>query len=99
MVAFLEPIALYPMRDLHEDGDGGWMQRYPAPDERIAWARSGCTARQDLAIVTFGNGTTSPQALPALEAAGIDARIVDMRWLSPLPEESANRSGRAGPTS
>ncbi|MCY4169726.1 MAG: thiamine pyrophosphate-dependent enzyme, partial [Rhodobacter sp.] len=29
VVVFLEPIALYPMRDLHKAGDGLWMQRYP----------------------------------------------------------------------
>jgi len=29
---FLEPIALYHTRDLHDDGDGGWLAAYPAPD-------------------------------------------------------------------
>jgi len=28
---FLEPIALYHMRDLHEPGDGGWLAPYPEP--------------------------------------------------------------------
>ena len=27
---FLEPIALYHTRDLHSDGDGGWLAPYPA---------------------------------------------------------------------
>ena len=31
---FLEPIALYHTRDLHEPGDGGWLRRTP-PD---GWA-------------------------------------------------------------
>jgi 2-oxoisovalerate dehydrogenase E1 component len=35
VVVFLEPIALYPMRDLHADKDGGWMTRYPDPSEII----------------------------------------------------------------
>ncbi|MEJ2018940.1 MAG: transketolase C-terminal domain-containing protein, partial [Maritimibacter sp.] len=43
----------------------------------------------DLAIVTFGNGTyLSNQALPSLTQAGIKARIVDTRWLSPLPKDA-----------
>ena len=28
---FLEPIALYHDRDLHEAGDGGWLARYDPP--------------------------------------------------------------------
>ncbi|CUH84094.1 dehydrogenase E1 component subunit alpha/beta [Thalassovita mediterranea] len=90
VVAFLEPIALYPMRDLHEAKDGGWMQRYPDPSEKIALGEVGLHGGgQDLAIVTFGNGVyLSQQALPAIEAAGIKARIVDMRWLSPLPKDA-----------
>jgi 2-oxoisovalerate dehydrogenase E1 component len=90
VVAFLEPIALYPMRDLHEAKDGGWMQRYPDPSEKIALGEVGLHGGgQDLAIATFGNGVyLSQQALPAIEAAGIKARIVDMRWLSPLPKDA-----------
>ena len=42
-----------------------------------------------LAIVTFGNGFyLSRQAEPALKAAGINVRIIDLRWLHPLPEET-----------
>lgn len=29
---FLEPIALYHQRDLHTDGDGGWLAEYAGPD-------------------------------------------------------------------
>ena len=90
VVAFLEPIALYPMRDLHEDKDGGWMQTYPAPDETIALGEVGVDGDgTDLAIVTFGNGTyLSHQARKALEAKGIKTRIIDMRWISPLPKDA-----------
>ena len=90
VVAFLEPIALYPMRDLHEDKDGGWMQTYPAPDETIALGEVGVDGDgRDLAIVTFGNGTyLSHQARKALDAKGIKTRIIDMRWISPLPKDA-----------
>lgn len=88
VVVFLEPIALYPMRDLHADKDGGWMRRYPAPGERIALGEVGVHgAGKDLAIVTYGNGHyLSRQAESTLREQGIDLRIVDMRWLAPLPE-------------
>lgn len=90
LVVFLEPIALYPMRDLHEAGDGGWLTRYPDPSERIAFGQVGRHGDgEDLAIVSFANGFyLSRQAQKRLEAEGIKARVIDMRWLSPLPEES-----------
>ncbi len=88
VVVFLEPIALYPMRDLHAAGDNGWMTAYPAPDRRIELGRIGVHgAGRDLAIVTYGNGHyLSRKAEPALRALGIDLRIIDLRWLAPLPE-------------
>lgn len=90
VVVFLEPIALYPMRDLHGDKDGAWMTRYPAPGRVIPFGQVGVTGvGADLAIVTYGNGHyLSQQALPRIAAAGVDARVIDLRWLSPLPVES-----------
>ena len=90
LVVFLEPIALYPMRDLHADKDGEWMNIYPTPDQSIPLGDVGiCGDGTDLAIVTFANGNyLSHQALPRLAAAGIKTRIVDMRWLSPLPADA-----------
>ncbi|UWQ32699.1 MFS transporter [Leisingera sp. M527] len=88
VVVFVEPIALYPMRDLHEAKDGGWMRTYPSPDRRIALGEAGVHGEgTDLAIVTYGNGRyLSAQAQAELAAQGVDARIVDLRWLAPLPE-------------
>ena len=87
VVVFLEPIALYPMRDLHADKDGGWLRLYPDPSQIIPQGEVGVEGSgTDLAIVTFGNGVyLSQQALPAIAAAGISARVIDLRWLSPLP--------------
>jgi len=89
VVVFVEPIALYPMRDLHADKDGGWMRPYPDPSRRIALGEVGVDGDgRDLAIVTFGNGCyLAHQARPGLEKAGIRTRIIDARWLSPLPKE------------
>jgi len=90
LVIFLEPIALYPMRDLHEAGDGAWMGQYPDPSELLPLGQVTTHGDgKDLAIVTFGNGTyLSRQAQKRLADGGIKARIVDLNWLSPLPEES-----------
>ena len=90
LVVFLEPIALYPMRDLHGDKDGVWMNTYPAPDQSIPLGEVAIHGDgTDLAIVTFANGNyLSHQALPRLTKAGIKTRIVDMRWLSPLPADA-----------
>ncbi len=89
VVVFLEPIALYPMRDLLADKDGGWMTRYPDPSEIIGLGEVGVHGDgTDLAIVTFGNGTyLSRQAQARVAAEGVKTRVVDMRWLSPLPVE------------
>ncbi|QDI77701.1 MULTISPECIES: dehydrogenase E1 component subunit alpha/beta [Leisingera] len=88
VVVFVEPIALYPMRDLLEAKDGGWMRTYPSPDQRIGLGEVGVHGDgSDLAIVTYGNGRyLSTQAQAELAAQGVQARIVDLRWLAPLPE-------------
>ena len=88
LVVFLEPIALYPMRDLLDDKDGGWMRTYPPLGERTEMGTVGLHGDgTDLAIVTFGNGVyLSRQAQADLAAEGIAARVIDLRWLSPLPE-------------
>ena len=90
VVVFLEPIALYPMRDLHAEKDGGWMSVYPAQNEVISLGEVGVHGDgKDLAIVTFGNGYyLSRQAERRLAESGVKARVIDMRWLSPLPADA-----------
>ena len=90
LVVFLEPIALYATRDLHEPGDGLWLTSYPAPSERIALGETGVIGDgTDLAILTFANGVLlSRQAQDRLREAGVNIRIVDIRWLSPLPQQA-----------
>ncbi|WP_324751829.1 thiamine pyrophosphate-dependent enzyme [Roseovarius sp. Pro17] len=90
VVVFVEPIALYPMRDLHDAGDNEWMGHYPGPDERIALGSVGVHGQgRDLAIVTYGNGHyLSRQAQEVLRVEGINARVIDMRWIAPLPEQA-----------
>lgn len=89
LVVFLEPIALYPMRDLHDDGDGGWMRTYPALKQRIALGDVGVSGSGPVALISFANGhRLSVQAQAKLAAEGIETRVIDLRWLSPLPQEA-----------
>ncbi|MEV4468443.1 thiamine pyrophosphate-dependent enzyme [Nonomuraea sp. NPDC049504] len=95
---FLEPIALYHTRDLFEDGDGGWLAPY-APPARwaethvpIGRARSYGDGR-DLTIVTFGNGVRmSLRAAVRLTQEGYGCRVLDLRWLAPLPLDDLLRA-------
>jgi len=86
VVVFVEPIALYPMRDLLDDKDEGWMRSYPAPDRRIPLGEVGVSGDGPLAIISFGNGHyLSRQAAADLAEEGISTRVIDLRWIAPLP--------------
>ncbi len=98
---FLEPIALYHSRDLHSPEDGGWVAPYAPPNE---WANAHApigSARvhgdgNDLTIITFANGTyMSLRVAQRLAHDGINARVVDMRWLAPLPIDDMLREAEA----
>lgn len=91
VVAFLEPIALYMTKDVLENGDGLWLEKYPAPSspfESFTPAFYG-PEDSDLLIITYSNGHyLSRQAAADLEQRGHKVRIMDLRWLLPLPEEA-----------
>jgi 2-oxoisovalerate dehydrogenase E1 component len=99
--AFLEPIALYHTRDLHTAGDGGWRAPYQPPQQWAAGHVPVGRARShgsgtDLTIVTFGNGLRlSLRAAARLAAEGIGCRVLDLRWLAPLPEADILREAGA----
>jgi 2-oxoisovalerate dehydrogenase E1 component len=89
VVVFVEPIALYMTRDLHEDGDGLWTAPYAAPGETkpIPLGTLGVHGDgTDLAIISYANGYyLSRQAEKILsERHGLGVRVVDLRWLAPL---------------
>ncbi len=96
---FLEPIALYHTRDLHDDGDEQWLATYPTAAEPIGRARTYGEGR-DLTILTFANGLRmSLRVARRLESAGIGTRVVDLRWLAPLPvEDMIREAGVTGRT-
>jgi 2-oxoisovalerate dehydrogenase E1 component len=88
VVVFVEPIALYHTTDLSAAEDGGWTAPYVAADkaDSIGFGEIALHGKgTQLAIITYGNGYyLSRQAEAELRAAGIDLRIIDLRWLHPL---------------
>jgi 2-oxoisovalerate dehydrogenase E1 component len=98
---FLEPIALYHTRDLHTAGDGEWLAGYLQPSE---WSGAhvpiGSARRYgegaDLTLVTFGNGVPmSLRVARRLAETGLGARVLDLRWIAPLPAEDLLREAEA----
>ena len=93
---FLEPIALYHTRDLYEEGDGLWLATPPAEHVPLGSARTYGDGR-DLTILTWGNGLLMSLrvARRLAQKRGIEARVVDLRWLAPLPIEDIAREAVA----
>lgn len=91
VVVFIEPIALYMTRDLHEEGDNLWTSVYEPPGvNEMELGDIGVSGKgDDLCIVTYGNGHyLSLQAAKQLEDKhGIHCKVVDIRWLAPLNEQ------------
>jgi 2-oxoisovalerate dehydrogenase E1 component len=92
---FLEPIALYHTRDLHEEGDGLWLAELGGGHVPIGSARTHLHG-DDLTMVTWGNGLRmSLRVAERLAGRGVRARVVDLRWLSPLPLDDVLREAAA----
>ena len=92
VAVIVEPIALYHEKDLYEDGDGLWLTDYPSPEDGAPLLLPGeigvfNAAARDLLLVSYANGyRLSLRAARRLEREfGIRARVLDLRWLSPLP--------------
>jgi 2-oxoisovalerate dehydrogenase E1 component len=102
VVVFLEPIALYHERDLYEDGDQGWLFDYPPPSEDGSCAllpgEVGVYRAEssDLLIASYANGLRlALRAARRLEREhGLRARVLDLRWLMPLPLAAFERHAR-----
>lgn len=92
----VEPIALYHTRDLHP-GDGAWTFPFPPQSEAIDVGEVGVyePKARDLVIFTYGNGVPmSLRVAKTLAASGIHARVVDLRWIAPLPTEAIELHAR-----
>ncbi|MFC9895821.1 thiamine pyrophosphate-dependent enzyme [Nocardia sp. NPDC127579] len=90
----IEPIALYHTRDL-QPGDEAWLA--PLADAHVELGSARCYGDgADLTIVTFGNGVPmSLRAAHRLHEHGHRVRVLDLRWLSPLPVDDLLEHARA----
>jgi 2-oxoisovalerate dehydrogenase E1 component len=127
VVVFLEPIALYHRRDLHGDGDGGWLTTHPSPGELLRPGQAGVYPAggheptqitvggetlphapavldastdlddgADVLVITYANGL--PMTLRVarrLAPQGARVRVLDLRWLNPLPVDAIRRHAAA----
>ena len=94
---FLEPIALYHTRDLHEEGDSAWLASYPEPGDHapVGSART-YGSGTELTLVSFANGLRmSLRVARRLAEQEIGVRVVDLRWLAPLPARDLLREAEA----
>ncbi|PJB71105.1 MAG: MFS transporter [Alphaproteobacteria bacterium CG_4_9_14_3_um_filter_47_13] len=93
VVIFLEPIALYMTRDLHDPKDNLWAADYKPPANATP-IRLGDIGQYgngtDLCILSYANGYyLSRQAAKILEEKHkIKLRVIDLRWLAPLHKEA-----------
>jgi 2-oxoisovalerate dehydrogenase E1 component len=97
----LEPVALYHQRDLLAEGDDVWLAPYAPPAE---WGAQHAAigravvhgAGDDLTIAAYGNGLRlAMRAAAVLEHEGIGCRVVDLRWLAPLPMDDLVKAASA----
>lgn len=91
VTAFLEPIARYHTRELLETGDDGWTDAYEPPlrwaDTHVAIGEPAVArAGTDVLVVSWANGLyMSLRVAARLATEGISCRVLDLRWLAPLP--------------
>ncbi len=93
---FLEPIARYHTQDLHEVGDREWMAPIDADQHVPIGSARTYGHGLDLTIITCGNGLLmSLRVARRLAGRGVGVRVVDLRWLAPLPTEDLIRETHA----
>lgn len=88
VVILIEPVGLYHERDLASDGDGLWLARLSSGIAQPGSARVYHPAYADLTIASYGGGVRTALAASRtlLDRHGVQARVLDLRWLAPLPE-------------
>jgi len=95
VVIFLEPIALYMMKDLHKVKDNQALQVYPELNQKLHFGEIGVegNVEANYIIISYGNGMhLSRQAAKILEIKHKCAiGLLDLRWLSPLPEDALSQ--------
>jgi len=96
VAVFVEPIALYMTKDLHQDGDKEWSFPYPGAEFEIPLGQTKAYGEgQDLLILTYGNGVYHSLRAQKLlsDEHKVKSTVLDLRWLSPLPWDSILEHG------
>ena len=84
VVVFIEPIALYMIRDLHKNKDSEWSFKYPSIKEEIPLGEFAQYGKGEaLIIISYGNGLyLSLKAKKQIEEKIKDKiKVIDLRWL------------------
>jgi 2-oxoisovalerate dehydrogenase E1 component len=89
VVIFVEPIALYMTRDLHQANDKLWTGTFPLIGEIKPGEFGVHGDGRDVTVVTYGNGVYySKQAARILEQKHqVKCKIIDVRWMAPVHKE------------
>jgi len=93
----LEPIALYHAKDLHSSGDAEWLTPYPDPSVHLEVGTVGQYGEgTDACIISYANGLwMSLRVAERMRAEGVDVRVIDLRWLQPLPFDAVSEHAEA----
>ncbi len=96
VVVSIEPIALYHTRDLFDDKDGQWAAEPTADVATPFEPRVYESDAPDLTIATYGNGLylSLRAARRLFKETSARARVLDLRYLVPLPENAVLHHAR-----
>ena len=87
ITVFIEPIALYMVKDLYRSKDRKWSFKYPDLNEEISIGEFAVHGQgSSLTIISYGNGFyLSMKARVEIEKAlNRKIKIIDLRWLSDI---------------
>ena len=91
IVVFIEPIALYMVKDLHNPKDNKWISKYPPLNEELKIGDFITHGKgKALTIISYGNGLYhSLKAQPKIEKKiKRKIKIIDICWLSNINVDS-----------
>ena len=91
IVVFIEPIALYMIKDLHKPRDNKWCFKYPDTKEELELGKFVTYGKgRSLVIISYGNGLYhSLKAKPEIEKKiKKKIKIIDLCWLSEINIDS-----------
>lgn len=96
VVVSIEPIALYHTRDLFAEGDGAWAAPSTTAVATPFEPRVYEPDAPDLTIASYGNGLfmSLRAARRLFQETGARARVVDLRFLCPLPTDAVLHHAR-----